>query len=156
MNLLVDAKCRSVAESHSALGARVRPFARVGSQMTSEVGHPRECFTTFGTLEWPDSCMYEFVTPQTPHIMKSTAAVFADVWLFTSMNAFVYRQALKCRAVLATVSAQIATVRANGFVDTHLGFLLVLMAAMWSETPDSSKALTAFSTANLSIFTLCG
>ncbi len=153
---MVDAKRRSVAESHPALGTRVRPFARVGSQMTSEVGHPWECFTTFRTLEWPDSCMYEFVTPQTPHIMKCTSTVFADARLLASMNAFVYRQALKCREVLATVSAQIATVLANGFVDTHLGFLLLLMAAMWSETPDSSKALTALSTANLSIFTLRG
>lgn len=100
--------------------------------------------------------MYDFVIPQTPHIMKSTAAVFADARLLASMNAFVYRQALKCRAVLATVSAQIATVRANGFVDSHLGFLLVLMAAMWTETPDSSKAFATFSTANLSIFTLRG
>lgn len=124
--------------------------------MTSELGHPCKLFTTFGALVWPVSCMYDFVFPQTPLIMKPTAAVFADAWLLTSMSAFVYLQTLKRRAALATVSAQIATVRANGFVESHLGFLLVLMAAMWTETPDSSKAFATFSTANLSIFTLRG
>lgn len=142
-----------MAEPHPTLRARVRPFARVGSQMASEVGHPCKLFTTFGTLVWPDSCVYDFVFPQTPFIIKPTAAVVTDAWLLASMSAFVYRQTLKRRAVLSTVPAQIATIHTNRFVDTHLRFSLVLVTAMGSETPDSSKAFIAFGTANLSILT---
>lgn len=142
-----------MAESHPALGALVRPFPSVGSQMASKVGHPGELFFTFRAFVRPDPRMDDSVLPQTPHIIKPTAAVFANEWLLARVSAFVYRQTLQRRAVLATISAQVATVHANGFVDIHFEFRLILVAAMWSETPDSGKAFTTCGTANMSIFT---
>lgn len=115
----------SIREGFPALGADVRPLARVHAHVNRDLVRHRETFAAHGALEGPLPRVGESVRAHGPHLRERLAAIGAHVRLLARVHPGVAPQPPRRGETLRTVGALVRTLPR---VSAHVLFQVVAVS----------------------------